>query len=236
MSIYLLSRGEPTCTAVVSTLYGFDVQAAPGDGIAGDSFGTIVALNIPNLGGSRTTTAIGINIAAQSGATTNVGIRLVTGAQGGIWFNSDTADQTAGIVFGTARDTNLYRSAANVLATDDSFYAALHARIGSVAAPTNTTAGDLTISRLFVGNAAAVANVEALITGDAAVSGTLMVGASALCAAGHALEVRQVSPAANETELWLGEGTPETVRQVKWMDPGAGGGNFVGGEKVMVLV
>lgn len=41
---------------------------------------------------------------------------------------------------------------------------------------------------------------------------------------------------ANETSLSLHEGVTPTQRRVKWMDPGAGGANFVGGERVMILV
>lgn len=41
---------------------------------------------------------------------------------------------------------------------------------------------------------------------------------------------------ANQTPVYLVEGVGPTLRQVRWMDPGAGGGNFVGGERVMVLV
>ena len=36
--------------------------------------------------------------------------------------------------------------------------------------------------------------------------------------------------------LYLGEGTPETVRQVRWKDAGALGANLVAGDRVMVLV
>ena len=42
--------------------------------------------------------------------------------------------------------------------------------------------------------------------------------------------------AANETPLWIEEGATPTLRQAKTFDPGAGGGNFVGGELVVILV
>jgi hypothetical protein len=44
------------------------------------------------------------------------------------------------------------------------------------------------------------------------------------------------APAADQTPLYLAEGVVPTLRNVQWMDPGAGGANFVGGERVMVLV
>ena len=42
------------------------------------------------------------------------------------------------------------------------------------------------------------------------------------------------NPAANQTNLYLKEAA--NLRQVQWMDPGAGGANFAGGERVMILV
>lgn len=53
-------------------------------------------------------------------------------------------------------------------------------RVGSATAPTNTTAGDLTVGRLLVGNAALGANLEAQVTGDMAVSASLRVGSTVL--------------------------------------------------------
>ena len=51
-----------------------------------------------------------------------------------------------------------------------------HARVGSVAAPTNVTAGDLTAVRLKVGDGAFGTGVELSVTGDGAFSGFLRVG------------------------------------------------------------
>ena len=44
------------------------------------------------------------------------------------------------------------------------------------------------------------------------------------------------APAADQTPLYLAEGAGPTLRNVQFMDPGAAGVNFVGGERVMVLV
>jgi hypothetical protein len=44
------------------------------------------------------------------------------------------------------------------------------------------------------------------------------------------------TPTANQTPVLIYEGTTPTIRRVQWMDPGAGGANFAGGERVMVLV
>jgi len=50
------------------------------------------------------------------------------------------------------------------------------------------------------------------------------------------LRLDEGTPAAGQTMLYLAEGVTPTVRRVQWMDPGAGGANFAGGERVMVLV
>jgi len=123
--------------------------------------------------------------------TLNVGIRVEGMNTACLWLSSDTASRNV-IAWGSARDVNLYRSAANELATDDSLVVTL----------------DLDVVR------------------------RALFGAAAATVAGRVVEIRQSTPAANETELWLGEGTPETVRQVQWKDAL----NLVAGDKVLVLV
>lgn len=61
-------------------------------------------------------TRVGLKIAAipDPGAFTGT-------TEAGIWFNSDSGDARDGISWGASLDTNLYRSAANMLKTDDSF-------------------------------------------------------------------------------------------------------------------
>lgn len=44
------------------------------------------------------------------------------------------------------------------------------------------------------------------------------------------------APGAGVTVLRIAEGTGPTLRAVQFMDPGAGGANFAGGERVMILV
>lgn len=55
----------------------------------------------------------------------------------------------------------------------------------------------------------------------------------------NALQVRgsgEYTAAANQTPIFIYEGTTPTLRQLQWMDPGSGGANFVGGERVCILV
>lgn len=77
-------------------------------------------------GGTNTTgitTKYGLNIAAQTGSDSNYGARIDAATQNTLWLsgNADNTTESAGIVFGLSKDTNLYRSAANTLKTDDSF-------------------------------------------------------------------------------------------------------------------
>ena len=63
-----------------------------------------------------------------------------------------TTGSGAGLLVGG--DAHLYRAAADVWSTPDSLRVGGYSRIGSETAPTNITAGDLTVARLFVTNAA----------------------------------------------------------------------------------
>jgi hypothetical protein len=87
-------------------------------------------------------------------------------------------------------------------------------RLGAITAPTNVTNGDLTAVRLFVGDAAAVTGVEALITGDAAISGSLMVGAS-VDPTGTGLQVRGTTTenlqSVDSVRIGVLNGTPRIV-------------------------
>lgn len=87
--------------------------------------------------------------------TRNIGINLGGMGTAAIWFNTDTAAQGI-LVWGTARDTNLYRASANILATDDFL----------------TVGGDLTVTggNIFLGADVTIdrlaANVLGLGVGD----------------------------------------------------------------------
>jgi hypothetical protein len=91
-----------------------------------------------------------------AGVTLDVGIRVEGHKTAALWLSSDTVGRNY-IAWGSARDTNLYRSAANVLKTDDSLHVAINAlaagyvRVGSLSVPTNVTAGDLTALRAIIG-------------------------------------------------------------------------------------
>nr|MBP7807395.1 hypothetical protein [Candidatus Saccharibacteria bacterium] len=73
--------------------------------------------------GSTINNGYGIRVNDQTGATNNYGIAIGTANTQALWIGN-TADSTTasnGIGFGISRDTNLYRSAADTLRTDDTF-------------------------------------------------------------------------------------------------------------------
>lgn len=98
-------------------------------------------LDTPSVGaGSSITNAYGLNVLpVTTAATTNYGVAIGAATTQTLWLGSNTAAVTpnTGIGFGSARDTNLYRSAADTLKTDDKLIAALGVGVGnSVAATT----------------------------------------------------------------------------------------------------
>jgi hypothetical protein len=89
----------------------------------------------------------------------------------------------SGIQFGTALDTNLYRSAANTLKTDDTFIAAggLFATGSGVEAPNGpgvAATGDISGKRIRVG-ASGIENVSGAYAGATAQGGTIAYGTGA---------------------------------------------------------
>lgn len=108
-------------TGTVSTIYG---QA---DGVHNQSTGTITtayamfAQAATNTGGGSIGTVHGLLVEPQTVGSNNYGVTIGGASTNTLWLDN-TADSTSaakGIVFGVSKDTNLYRSAANTLKTDD---------------------------------------------------------------------------------------------------------------------
>lgn len=85
--------------------------------------GDAIFIATPSKGaGSAITNVTGLRIDPQSGgATTSVGARIDTSTSGALWLGGDAAGtaQSGGIVFGSARDVNLFRGGADLLQTAD---------------------------------------------------------------------------------------------------------------------
>jgi len=121
-------------------VYGYVNKASSGDVVTASALAALV--NNGNASGSITnayginvspatnsgtiTTNTGIWVQSQTAGTSNYGVRIDTASTQTLWIsgNADSTDASAGIAFGTSKDTNLYRDAANSLKTDDKFTAA----------------------------------------------------------------------------------------------------------------
>lgn len=79
------------------------------------------------------TTNYGINVQAQTAGTSDYGIRVDAADTQTLWIsgNADNTTAAAGIAFGSSRDTNLYRSAADTLKTDDNMVVATKLTVGA---------------------------------------------------------------------------------------------------------
>lgn len=102
-------------------------------------------VRVGNQGNSGYGTAYGVRIDGQTGSSSlNVGARIDVATQRTLWLAGDSNPTTAagGITFGSSADTNLYRSAANILTTDDKFTAVAGLGVGNSAVAT-TSVGSL---------------------------------------------------------------------------------------------
>lgn len=127
--------------------HGFYGVGTIGAGATLTNFKHILLLN-PTVNGTLEN-LYGAEIASQtSGSVLNVGLAIGTSTTVALWLGHTTTSTTesGGIVFGSGRDVNLYRSAANTLKTDDTFQAAagitetrVTPRVGSTASSATPT-------------------------------------------------------------------------------------------------
>lgn len=129
----------------------------------------IMVLDAGKGAGSTITNAYGIEVQNQTMGVNNYSVAIWRSATQTLWVSSNTdADATtaaAGIAFGLSRDTNLYRSMANRLRTDDDFVCNDHYMLDNAAA---IVAGEGTASsrlRVLTTNGAS-AILERLSLGD----------------------------------------------------------------------
>jgi hypothetical protein len=127
---YVGVQGKVSHLAAAGTISGSmaALQAAPPGFTAGGTVtGNVHGVRVANQGNAGWATAYGIRVDPVSGSTaTNTGI-AIGAAAGKTLHVSDTADSitaAGGITFGLSGDTNLYRSAADTLSTDDTMAAA----------------------------------------------------------------------------------------------------------------
>jgi hypothetical protein len=97
---------------------GTVVQSGVNVNATGVAAGTLNGVSVGNI-----TAGAGTETGIQVGTGWDFGARVDTAGTATLWLSGDADNTTAaaGIAFGASRDTNLYRSAADTLRTDDSF-------------------------------------------------------------------------------------------------------------------
>ncbi|MBI4068480.1 hypothetical protein HY413_03685, partial [Candidatus Kaiserbacteria bacterium] len=114
----IISGDTPTVTVTKAT--SIHTVGPPASTNAAITDSSAIRIGIPGAG--AVTNYHGIYIEDMTyGSTADYGITIEGADTAAIWVSSavDTTDAANGIAFGASRDTNLYRSAANTLKTDD---------------------------------------------------------------------------------------------------------------------
>ncbi len=107
-------------TGVVNDLKGLQVNNS-NNWFANGTATTMTGIEVTSATGGAPTDNFGINVMSQTLGTNSYGIAIGTAGTQTLWLQGDDATANSGIGFGSTRDTNLYRSAADTLKTDDNF-------------------------------------------------------------------------------------------------------------------
>ncbi|MEX2055163.1 MAG: hypothetical protein WD972_03185, partial [Candidatus Andersenbacteria bacterium] len=110
-------------TAVISGVRSFMDLANTTNAYTATTFRALEAVNAVQLGSATLTNQYGLYIADLTSGTNDYGLAIAGADTQALWIGSgaNNTDAANGIAFGLSRDTNLYRSAADTLKTDDSF-------------------------------------------------------------------------------------------------------------------
>jgi len=114
IAYYTGSGSASSLTALVT-----DLTTGAGSGAVSTITG--VRINAPGIGGPAPTNAYGLYVAAITPGTTDYGVYIADAGNYSLYLASADGDAASGITFGG--DTNLYRSAASTLTTDDTLSA-----------------------------------------------------------------------------------------------------------------
>jgi uncharacterized beta-barrel protein YwiB (DUF1934 family) len=172
--LYVLN--ELQSTGNITTNYGIDIAS------------------VVNSGSGSITTNYGINVQAQTAGASDYGIRVDAADTQTLWLsgNADNTTAAAGIAFGASRDTNLYRSAADTLKTDDNLVVAQDATVSSQLAVGSTssisTREVISVDETFTntsGDSIGISNVITHNPGSASTAGIYGNWTEALTADGN---------------------------------------------------
>lgn len=177
----LYSEAIYTGSGTVASLKGIATDAyLTGSGTITNAYGIYVD-STGNDGAGTITNNYGIFVGGQNAGTNDYGIAIFSADTQALWIGQGGAFTTAaqGIAWGSGRDVNLYRSAADTLKTDDNLTVALDVTIsGGDIISTSTTFSliNTTATTLNLGGAATTLNIAP--TGSGA-SSVVLSGGSA---------------------------------------------------------
>ncbi len=117
----LTTTSTATVTDAIGMQTGVGVFSTVSGGTITTGYGLQVASASVSGAGASIGTNYGIYVNPQTAGTTDYGVAIGAADTQTLWLssNADNTSASAGIAFGSSRDTNLYRSAANTLRTDD---------------------------------------------------------------------------------------------------------------------
>lgn len=117
-------KGSPGASSTISNFMGMFSRIDTGNTSGAITSASSIYIAGPSLGTIKPNSIIGIDIAQQSGAQmSSVGMRVQGATTYALQLSNTGGTPSTGITFGT--DTNLYRSAADTLRTDDLFVASM---------------------------------------------------------------------------------------------------------------
>ncbi len=127
-----LARSTPPSGVTIGTVYAGFNRIDTGSDSGAVTNATAMYVAAPVLGTIVPANIYGIDVAGQTlGSASNIGVRIAGASTYSLQLSSTAGTAASGITFGT--DTNLYRSAANTLKTDDTLLVAGNLGIGTTA-------------------------------------------------------------------------------------------------------
>ncbi|TAK89618.1 hypothetical protein EPO04_00725 [Patescibacteria group bacterium] len=118
-----IAKSTPPTGVTIGTAYaGFNrIDTGTDSGVLTNA--VAMYISAPSLGSIVPVNLYGVDVAAQTaGSSSNIGVRIAGASTYTLQLSSTAGTAASGITFGT--DTNLYRSAADTLKTDDQFLSA----------------------------------------------------------------------------------------------------------------
>lgn len=147
ISEVFLSSGSSGTVANAYAYQAYPVYASSSTTAVTTAYGMYI--NNSTLDGASLSNQYGIRVIDMTSGTNDYGIRIDGADTQALWIGAgaNNTDAENGLAFGSSRDTNLYRSAADTLFTDDSFTADINLTVNG-----NTTLGNLNTADTFTGS------------------------------------------------------------------------------------